>query len=281
MKNIIYIGFISLFLLSSCDKIEMPYIETLPGVVVTVTFPPLDRSSVYRKILVEEYTGHTCTNCPDGHDKISELSMIFGDTLVPIGIHATSFANPISGLYKYDFRVKEGLELAKDFEIYAIPVAVINRTKFGGNELGLLMEQWQNAIQNVSRTIYAGIQIKDSVMGGTLLNVYTKTTMLEEYNSPLRLSVFLVEDNIIKPQRNGTQDIEDYSHNHVLRASFNGTYGVTLTSDGILTKDSAYIKGYGLDFKEKDWKMKDCSIVVILHDPVTKEVLQVEVLKQK
>jgi len=47
----------------------------------------------------------------------------------------------------------------------------------------------------------------------------------------------------------------------------------------LLAKDSAYIRGYNLDFKEKDWKIGNTFVVVILHDPTTKEVLQVEVKK--
>jgi len=280
MKNIIYILIAGLFLFSACDKIEAPYFIVNPNVVIVDTFPPLDRTSVYRKILIEEYTGHYCTNCPVGHAKISELSLFFGDTLVSVCIHAGMLAKPRpSGLYVYDFTTIEGEQLYNDFNIDGIPVAVVNRRKFGGNNWALGVDQWKNAIENVVRTVYAGIQIQTKKIEKDILEIATKTTMLENYNSPLRLSIFLMEDNIIKPQLNNNVNDEEYQHNHVLRAVLNSTYGAPIPPNGFFAKDSAYVLGYHLNFKDKDWKMENCTVVVFLHDPETKEVLQVEVKK--
>ena len=278
MKNVLYTLIIGLFLFSACDKMEEPYIRIPEVIQVTDTFPSLDRASVYRKILIEEYTGHRCAYCPLGHAKLDELAHFFGDTLVAICIHAGDLAIP-RGSYTYDFRTKEGVELHADFGISTLPAAVVNRTKFGGNKWALSKEQWQNAIQNVARNVYAGIQIITK-KSDNILDISTKTTMIAAYGSPLRLSVFLMEDNIIQSQLNDDVRDEQYQHNHVLRASCNGTYGAPLSPDGILLKDSAYLSGYRLDFKGKDWKIENTSVVVILHDPATKEVLQVEVMKQ-
>ena len=276
MKNTIYTFIISLFLFSACDKIEMPYAQEDTSFFED-NFPPLNYSSVYRKILIEEYTGHRCTNCPAGHIKLVELSALFGDTLVPICIHATELAKPVGSLYSYDFRTSEGTELSNDFGINPIPAAVVNRTKFSGNNWALVGEEkWYNVIKNANRHVYAGIQIMTEEEASRVLKINTKTTMLETYNSPLQVSIFLIEDNIIKPQLNGTEPDTLYQHNHVFRTSLNGTYGTKIN----LAKDSAFLKGYYLDFKGKDWNIKNVSVVVILHDPATREVLQVEVKKQ-
>jgi hypothetical protein len=245
------------------------------NIVTDDPFDPLNPDSVYRKILIEEYTGHRCTNCPAGHAKLAELSSLFGDTLVAVCIHAGKLARPNqSGLYVYDFRIPEGEQLFDDFGLDPVPVAIVNRTRF--EDWALMPDRWQNAVLSIVRDIYAGIQIKATVKG-KVLTVITKTTMLKDYNSPLQLSVFLIEDHVIRPQMNGAQNIEQYQHNHVLRASLNGTYGTPLIPNGILPKDSASLFKYELNFGNKDWNIENATVVVFLHDPVTREVLQVEV----
>ena len=75
----------------SCDKIEGPYITPDESVETNVEFPDIDPATVFRKVLIEEYTGHRCTNCPDGHRELASLHERYGDSLVAIGIHAGSF----------------------------------------------------------------------------------------------------------------------------------------------------------------------------------------------
>ncbi|MEG2200223.1 MAG: Omp28-related outer membrane protein, partial [Anaerovorax sp.] len=84
---------------------------------------------------------------------------------------------------------------------------------------------------------------------------------------------------IISPQLKGTEIIQNYVHDHVLRLGINGTYGERITPTGILEKDSAYTIGYQLDFKGKDWNKNNCTVVAILYDHKVKEVLQVETKK--
>jgi len=96
-------------LLFSCDKIDGPFAEISNELEVTAEFPSLDLSTVYRKILFEEYTGHLCTNCPTGHQKLEELIEIYGDTLIPICIHAGDFAKPTNELPE-DFRTNAGTQ---------------------------------------------------------------------------------------------------------------------------------------------------------------------------
>ena len=93
MKKIFVLVIALIAILSvGCDRIEGPYLVPSENEEITVIFPDLDLNSVYRKVLIEEYTGHHCLNCPDGHRKLEELHERFGDTLVAIGIHAG--ANP-------------------------------------------------------------------------------------------------------------------------------------------------------------------------------------------
>ena len=56
-----------------------------------------------KKILLEDYTGHKCGNCPRAAEKAEELKEIYGDQLIPIAIHAGFFASDFGGNFTTDF----------------------------------------------------------------------------------------------------------------------------------------------------------------------------------
>lgn len=279
MKKSILVIVISAIIYFSCDIIETPYISPNESVEVNVEFPELNRDSVIRKVLMEEYTGHRCLNCPEGHERLAQLLTAYGDSLVAVCIHAGSLANPNID-FPYDFRTEAGTQLFNDFTLNGVPIAIVNRKQYN-NQWGVDISSWQNAIDEVDRTqIYAGIQLINVFKSSeNTLYAYSKTTMLKEYANPVQLSLFLIEDGIIAPQKDGELVDTFYVHNHVLRLGINGTYGSQFTVSGLVEKDSSYTVGFPVDFTGKDWDISHCTIVAILHDPQTKEVLQVEARK--
>ena len=276
MKKIALLIITVALTLVGCDVIEGPYMNLSEREDVTVVFPDLNPDEVYRKVLMEEYTGHRCSNCPAAHQVLDQLHAIYGDTLVIVGIHATSLAATNLD-YPYDFRTEVGTVLASDFGINAIPAAVFNRENHTG---GWGKDEWMGKLRELDRSsVPAAIQLINEYDASTAqLKANVKVTMLEEYEHPLYLSLFLIEDGIVKPQLSGMTMIPEYTHNHVLRAALNGTYGAYLTVDGILEKGSAYTYGCSLSFLEHDWNAANCTVVAFLYDFANGEVLQVEAL---
>lgn len=260
-----------------CDVIEGPYMNLSEREDVTVVFPDLKPDEVYRKVLMEEYTGHRCSNCPAAHQVLDQLHSVYGDTLVIVGIHATSLASTNLD-YPYDFRTGVGDQLANDFGINAIPAAVFNRENDHPGGLG--KDEWMGKLRELDRSsVPAAIQlINEYSASAASLKVNAKVTMLEEYEHPLYLSLFLIEDGIVQPQLSGMTMIPEYTHNHVLRAALNGTYGAYLTTDGLLEKDNAYTYGSSISFLEHDWNAANCTVVAFLYDRTNGKVLQVETL---
>lgn len=279
MKKSILLIVISAIIYSSCDIIETPYISPNGDVEVDVEFPELNRDSVIRKVLMEEFTGHRCLNCPEGHERLAQLLTTYGDSLVAVCIHAGALANTNID-FPYDFRTEAGTQLYNDFGLDPVPIAIINRKQYN-IQWGVELNSWQNAIEAVDRSeIYAGIQLINVFKSNeNRLYAYSKTTMLKEYANPVQLSLFLIEDGIVSPQKDGVLVDTFYVHNHILRLGINGTYGSKFTVSGIVEKDSSYTLGYPVDFTGKDWDISKCTIVAILHDPSTREVLQVEARK--
>ncbi|MBR6333706.1 MAG: Omp28 family outer membrane lipoprotein [Bacteroidales bacterium] len=275
MKKIIFpIIILSVIILfTACDRVEGPYVVINDQDEVTVDFPDLDPTTVFRKVLIEEYTGHRCPNCPNGHEKLEELLTRFGDTLIPVCIHATSLAAPTVE-FPDDLRAEAGLELATDWQIDGIPAGVINRAD---EPMGSIPARWLSKVNAVDRTdIPAAIQLINQYNENGLLKVNAKVTMLESHDSPLRLSLFIVEDGIVSPQINGTETIENYVHNHVLRGSINGTYGQLLNGTGELSAGESCLYAKSFSFVGTNWKPEHCSVVAILYDKNNYNVLQVE-----
>ena len=87
---------------SSCDFVQNPYPETNANIAdtascVTLTFPSVAVSG-YKKILLEDYTGHTCGNCPRAADTLLALEADYPGKLVPLALHVGStFAAPAPG----------------------------------------------------------------------------------------------------------------------------------------------------------------------------------------
>ena len=283
-KNIVFLAVLISFF-CGCDKIAPPYIQLDDNRVKSLTMAEfdsiasvLDLSTVYRKFLFEEFTGTRCTNCPDGHQELKNLKIIFGDTMITIGIHASSLAEP-NNEYPYDFRVEEGKQLYVDFVGSYVPFGVLNRTSYSGNDVKIppLSDAWKNAIQQRDTAVYAAIQIinqYDEQRQAVVSNA--KITMLQDYPNPLYVAFYIIEDKIIKPQLNHGVHIPNYEHSHVLRGSMNGTYGKPLNGSGILPKDTACIMAYRKSFYGKDWVKENCQVVVFLRDNTTGKVLQVE-----
>ena len=93
---------------------------------------------------------------------------------------------------------------------------------------------------------------------------------LSEANNDLKLVVCITEDKIIDKQIDGSDLIEDYEHNHVLRKVVNGTWGSSIELGNTST---SFTFNYTL---EDFWVKSNCNVVAFVYDNSNKEVLQAE-----
>ena len=57
-------------------------------------FITIEGVTAERVVLLEDFTGQNCVNCPAAHQEIDALVKQYGDALVPVAIHAGSFGIP-------------------------------------------------------------------------------------------------------------------------------------------------------------------------------------------
>jgi len=89
----------------SCDKVTNPIVKTDTAVGSKFRYNSNDTLSHFKKVLLEDYTGHRCPNCPTGSSIIKKnLIPRYKDSLVVIAIHAGDLARPFDKFINQDFR---------------------------------------------------------------------------------------------------------------------------------------------------------------------------------
>lgn len=276
MKKIINILVIILFwviITPSCDVVEEPYLKPTGSVG-----PGPDPGDTIRKVLLEDYTGHKCPNCPDAASLASDLKAIHKDQLVLLTVHAGFFARPdATGDFTADFRTTAGTQVHDYYQIYTYPSGLINRSEFKGKTV-LSADFWQEAVDSaLSKPIVANIELSATYEEGTrTLTCKAETEFYANLSGTYYICVFIVESGIVAPQKDedaGT--ILNYVHNHVLRASMNGAWGELVGATGTALVGEAQENEYSYVLPE-EWIAENCGIVTFIYDEATKEVLQAE-----
>lgn len=202
--------------------------------VITPIIPGGDRV-----ILLEEFTGKGCSNCPKGSREIENLLSLYPDNLVVVSIHAGFFASPdFFPIGVHDLRTDEGEDL---FDYLGpnsgYPAGVINRTSFNG-ELQLTASAWAGYIGNeINDEPLVEFQlVKSYDTQSRTISVRISGRAKTSVSGDLRASVMIIEDGIIDAQDDFEAGgvVEDYEHKHVLRAMLTKFDGESFASELLL-----------------------------------------------
>jgi hypothetical protein len=183
-----------------------------------VTFSQNVPTTLQKKsILLEEFTGIHCGNCPSGHE-IARNLMNANENAYVIAIHSGYFAIPNGS--EPDYRIPEGEIIDKELRAwdYGYPSGTINRHPFGG-EIIIGRGDW---LKN-AKAIHAEDAPVNILLTGTFdgsnRKLFIKTEgyyTLEVEETSHWLNIVVIENNIIGPQ-SGIGGGYDYVHNRMLR----------------------------------------------------------------
>ncbi len=237
----------AVFTLAACDEIDAPdRFEELPAI------------KVERCVLIEEFTGQMCTNCPDAHRLINELHAQYGDQVITVGIHSGSFGMSeekyptIPGLMQ-----PEGNEYAAHWGVDSYPAAVINRQ---GSPLS--SNAWADVLRTeLARTSELNLEVvANPSPDADAPKIDITTTLSTTANLNGKLQLWVVENGITAFQIDNGANIMDYEHNHVFRATVNGTWGEDLP----LTPNVPRTLTHSIVIRE-NWKMENLAIVAFYY----------------
>jgi len=268
-KYISLIILVLTFTILSCDIIESDYRKQ--GNV-----GPVDTTKRVQRVLLEDFTGHTCVNCPDAHRIARDISELYPGQVIIMAVHVgETFAAPTPE-HPYDFRCQTGNEIGDFFNATnaPLPIGMVNRIEVNTERL-LQRYDWETEVSKlVTQKAPMSIELSASY------NATNKSISVEadvEYftagTSNHYIAIYLLEDSIVSYQKSRPTDVEDYVHNHVLRTAINSTFGDQLSSKAIKPGDK-FNKTFTYNIPADNstpgmtyyWRPEKLRVVAIIHD---------------
>lgn len=226
-----------------------------------------------KSVLLVEFTGWKCVNCPDAAKVAHQLLDLHGENLVVVGIHPDGASWCIPTGAALDLRTEVGGSYWTYFgSPVSFPIGVIDFYAFNGDYL-LDRNLWASSVAK-RRALTQPITLDPQVtVSGRDLDIHTVLNTTDETANPEELSLILwiTEDNIVGLQLEGSEPNPNYVHNHVLRAAVTPEWGNAVVAP-TATAPTSLDATFTLD---EAWMVNNCNVVAILIQKSTKEVLAV------
>ena len=209
-----------------------------------------------RAVLIEDFTGQRCINCPKAAEKIEQLKAEYGQSIIAVGIHSGPLAvfsrGRILGL-----RTEEGDAYYEHWSIQEEPTGYINRTGAIST-----IDKWdalvREAIQKPTPvTLEAVAYIDENTRELSIQIMASSNKSLDT-----KLQIWLTESGITAQQAmpDGSNN-PDYVHNHVFRASVNGTWATDLH----LSEGDDVLKEFTYQVPQ-EWDADNMDLVAFVYD---------------
>lgn len=230
-------------------------------------------ADVNRKVLIEDFTGQRCVNCPAATLEIEKLQEQYGhDNIIAVGIHSgpLGFKGTATLL---GLATELGDEYYNHWGISYQPLGMVNRT--GKQDY----QQWAAKVSEYIKQ-KAGMQLSlsssyDSESREATIQVEALGTNGATQG---RLQLWVLEDSIVAMQlrynevdkpTSGQLTDREYVHHHVLRAAVNGTWG----DDFSLAEGETRSLSYRFT-ADASWRPEHLSVVAFVYND--NGVVQVE-----
>jgi len=283
-KAAAFVGFLSvLFAFTSCKEIG-PNIDLggqgrQEGLIDTTYVLTTVEAPQTKKILLEDFTGVRCKNCPLGAAQAASLLATYPDKLIVVGQHSRFLATPYDG--NPDLRAPESQELEDMLApVLGKPSAAIDRRLFPGQSAILqpTINTWANLVsQQLSATTPVNLYIETA---WDVTNRNLKVTVTLHYTGTEtgdnRLSVMLVEESVTAAQLQPDDEVDnDYVQKHVMRTMLTRFNGELLTAER--TPGTVIIKEFLLEDIDAEWNADELTVVALVaRSGGSFEVLQVD-----
>ena len=206
-----------------------------------------------RNVLIEEFTTEKCVYCPDAAAGLHEFM-----TENPDLAKRTAAVCHHAG-YGTDWLTIDASEQYTWFYngggTYA-PAFMYDRFDWGDGTPVVSRGNYKEYVEErLAETSYAGIDLI-TAFDGDKLNVTANCERGWDFSStPIRITLFLTEDNIAAQSQSGASG--NFTHQHVLRAT-NETWGSILEWDG---NKASYSYTFNID---SSWKTDDLKVVAFV-----------------
>lgn len=213
-------------------------------------------AAVERSVLLEDFTGQRCVNCPLAADEIAKLHEQYGeDAIIAVSIHSGPLGFHTTPRF-LGLATDVGDEYYNHWNLEFQPVGLIDR--------GAPAEYtaWGTLIrQELQKTAPVDIEISVSPGDDSQLDIYTMIHGVDG-NTQGKLQLWIVEDDITAFQMmpDGTRN-DNYIHQHVFRDALNGEWG----------EDVSVQEGYSILNEctitvSDEWKAENLSVIAFVYN---------------
>ncbi len=292
MKKIAGIFVLGLLGVTACDVVTEPY-----GPQIDYGWDPdFDLDPVYndttvtkRRILLEEFTGHKCPNCPEGQDIAKDIHNTYPEDFFVVSIHNSGSFSSTDDKFPTDFETETGEKLRIAYQFSAFPGGMLNRSDIGG-AIKIPYQQWSSTVAGlIANPTYMAPRFKlylkntyNNEVGNRTIRIQYKVEALQNVTGNIALVAYVLENKIISPQtdnRLSDSYVPDYEHNHVLRDGFPGDgSGKTIFVNpaagevvDITDPNEFLISGIN-----ENWVPENIDIMVFVYDSDSGEILGLE-----
>lgn len=201
-------------------------------------------AEVGRAILIEDFTGQRCINCPTGTEIINGIVETYGeDNVIAVGVHSgpLGFAgnSKTVGLMtdtgnEYYTRWDKENKMGQPWVIFNRKTSPDSHYNNWAAMVGTIISEKANLSVKIANAYDAATRTLTTTVGADGVNGTVNG----------KLQVWIVEDGVkaLQMMPDGKSN-KEYIHNHVFRAAVNGTWGedVTVKEGETTTKQYQYV----------------------------------------
>lgn len=287
MKHLLIAALASSALLVSCDRIEFEELiipndngwrsDLYGDASDHYSFDPNTDNTTY--VLLEEFTGHLCSNCPGA--AVTAVEMASNPKVILTGVHAGFLAEP-DAAHPADYTTDAGDEWWLQMQGSFLPCARFNRRDAESDWFppGDWQTQLDAALADASGPVEARLQIQyawEEENGH--LNVHVETEFVQALEGNYRMELSVLESGIVSPQANNSANgnpaypsptAEEYDHEHVFRGNMNGVNGQEVAVDP--EEGRTRVDSYTITWPT-DWVLDNCELIAIITDGSTGRII--------
>ena len=220
-------------------------------------FIEVEPVEVAKHVLIEDFTGQRCVNCPNASEMIESLQEQYGaENVIAVGIHSGPFSMTVTN-QPFPLWTETGDYYFDSWGIDAQPTGVIDRKTVSST-----YQSWgtivRDALQASAPLELDATTSYDEATRTVTINVNTKGIL----DVTGKLQVWLTEDNITSIQYMPDGSINtQYVHNHVFRTAVNGRDGEDFSIKWDEEKTSTCTA-----VLEDGWKAENMSVVAFVYN---------------
>lgn len=222
--------------------------------------PGPDFESQFEKhIVLWEFTGAWCANCPDGYTNMNFIlssNPDFTNYVHPMAFHSNTSDTD-------DLAIEETDKIMLDMNVTSLgfPSYVVDMHYGGSLVEGVnLREHLYETIED--NPAYCGVAVSSAITDG---KASVTVKLMSEVDAVWRTGLYVVEDKVKYYQKDGMKEHDAYTHRHVVREIVSASYRGDRIGNGTAAAGTEVEKTYEIQVDDA-WNLENTYVYVIAID---------------